>query len=49
VSDVPMTGGPTEVYNFQLLEEMPAGVYDYLWIRLHPSSYYPAAQAEVKK
>jgi hypothetical protein len=49
VSDVPMTGGPTEVYNFQLLEEMPGGVYDYLWIRLHPSSYYPAAQAEVKK
>jgi hypothetical protein len=46
VSDVPMTGGPTEVYNFQLLNELPAGVYDFLWVRLHPSSYYPAAQAE---
>ena len=49
VSDVPMTGGPTEVYNFQLLNELPAGVYDYLWVRLHPSSYYPAVQAEMKK
>jgi hypothetical protein len=49
VSDAPMTGGPTEVYNFQLLEELPAGVYDFLWVRLHPSSYYPAAQAEIKK
>ena len=42
VSDVPMAGGPTEVYNFQLLEDLPGGVYDYLWVRLHPSSYYPA-------
>lgn len=49
VSDVPMTGGPTEVYNFQLLNELPEGVYDYLWVRLHPSSYYPAAAAETKK
>lgn len=49
ISDVPMTGGPTEVYNFQLLNELPAGVYDYLWVRLHPSSYYPAVQAEMKR
>lgn len=49
VSDVPMAGGPTEVYNFQLLNELPAGVYDFLWVRLHPSTYYPALQAEMKK
>ena len=49
VSDVPMTGGPTEAYNFQLLDELPSGVYDYLWIRLHPSSYYPAVLAEKRK
>ncbi len=49
VSDVPMTGGPTEVYNFQLLNELPEGVYDYLWARLHPSSYYPAVLAETRK
>ncbi len=41
VSYVPKAGGPTEVYNFQLLEDLPEGVYDYLWVRLHPSSYYP--------
>lgn len=41
VSYVPMAGGPTEVYNFQLMEDLPEGLYDYLWVRLHPSSYYP--------
>jgi hypothetical protein len=41
----PKAGGPTEVYNFQLIDDLPAGVYDYLWLRLHPSSYYP----EVKR
>ncbi|MBZ5497056.1 MAG: hypothetical protein LAP85_11690 [Acidobacteriia bacterium] len=41
VSHVPQAGGPTEVYNFQLMEDLPDGVYDYLWLRLHPSSYYP--------
>lgn len=25
-------GGPTEVYNFQLLEDLPSGLYDYLWL-----------------
>lgn len=44
VSYVPMAGGPTEVYNFQLMEDLPEGLYDYLWVRLHPSSYYPAGQ-----
>jgi hypothetical protein len=42
VSYVPEAGGPTEAYNFQLMEDLPDGVYDYLWVRLHPSSYYPA-------
>jgi hypothetical protein len=41
VSYIPRAGGPTEAYNFQLMEDLPQGVYDYLWVRLHPSSYYP--------
>jgi len=41
VSYIPKAGGPTEVYNFQLLQDLPEGVYDYFWVRLHPSSYYP--------
>ena len=41
VSYLRKAGGPTEAYNFQLMEELPDGVYDYLWVRLHPSSYYP--------
>jgi hypothetical protein len=44
VSYVPKAGGPTEVYNFQLLGDLPEGVLDYLWVRLHPSSYYAAVQ-----
>jgi len=44
VSHVPMTGGPTEVYNFQLLNDLPDQLYDYVWLRLHPSSYYPLVQ-----
>lgn len=28
-------GGPTKVYNFQLKEDLPAGAYDYLWVRVH--------------
>jgi hypothetical protein len=44
VSFLPKAGGPTEVYNFQLIEDLPEGVYDYLWTRLHPASYYPAIQ-----
>ena len=42
VSYEPKAGGPTEAYNFQLMDDLPEGVYDYLWVRLHPSSYYPA-------
>ncbi len=41
VSYVPKAGGPTEVYNFQLMDDLPEGVLDYLWVRFHPSSYYP--------
>ena len=41
VSYLAKAGGPTEDYNFQLFDDLPAGVYDYLWVRLHPSSYYP--------
>ncbi len=41
VSFVPKAGGPTEVYNFQLMDDLPEGVLDYLWVRFHPSSYYP--------
>lgn len=41
VGYLPKAGGPTEDYNFQLFEDPPAGLYDYLWVRLHPSSYYP--------
>ncbi len=43
VSYVPKAGGPTEAYNFQLMDDLPKGVLDYLWVRLHPSSYYPDA------
>jgi hypothetical protein len=46
VSYLPKTGGPTEAYNFQLLEDLPAGAYDYLWVRLHPSSYPPTPRQE---
>jgi hypothetical protein len=41
VSYLSKAGGPNESYNFQLLQDLPEGVYDYLWVRLHPSSYYP--------
>jgi hypothetical protein len=41
VSYLPKAGGPTEDYDFQLFDDLPSGVYDYLWVRLHPSSYYP--------
>ncbi len=44
VGYTPKAGGPTEAYNFELIEDLPAGLYDYLWVRLHPSSYYPAVQ-----
>jgi hypothetical protein len=49
VSHVPKAGGPTEAYNFQLMEDLPPGVYDYLWVRLHPSSYYPEVTSEASR
>jgi hypothetical protein len=44
VSYAPKAGGPTETYNFLLMDDLPEGAYDYLWVRLHPSSYYPAVR-----
>jgi hypothetical protein len=44
VSYLPKAGGPAETYNFQLIVDLPQGAYDYLWTRLHPSSYYPEIQ-----
>ncbi len=44
VSYLPEAGGPDENYNFQLFEDLPPGLYNYLWVRLHPSSYYPEIQ-----
>jgi hypothetical protein len=49
VSYVPKAGGPTEAYNFQLMGDLPQGVYDYLWVRLHPSSYYPEVGSEASR
>lgn len=37
-------GGPTKVYNFQLKEDLPAQAYDYIWVRVYPSEYYPARE-----
>lgn len=34
-------GGPTKVYNFQLKEDFPVLAYDYLWLRVYPTKYYP--------
>lgn len=45
-SRVPRRGGPIELYNFELLVDLPEGAYDYLWVRLHPSRYYPETQAK---
>ncbi len=40
VSFLEKAGGPHESYDFQLIEDLPDGVYDFLWVHLHPSSYY---------
>lgn len=34
-------GGPTRAYNFELKEEFPALAYDYIWVRVNPSGFYP--------
>lgn len=31
--------GGLKAYNFQLREELPAGVYDYVWTRVYPSKF----------
>jgi hypothetical protein len=41
VGSVSTPGGPTEAYTFELMRDLPDGLYDYVWTRLHPSSYYP--------
>jgi len=48
VGYVPESGRPNESYDFQLMQDLPDGLYDYLWVRLHPSSYYPAIQPNSK-
>ncbi len=35
------TGGPTRAFNFQLKQDFPETAYDYLWLRLNPTDYYP--------
>jgi len=42
----PKAGGPTQVYNFQLLQDLPEAMLDYLWVRLHPSTYYPGVKRD---
>jgi hypothetical protein len=34
-------GAPTRVYNFELKEDFPALAYDYIWLRVYPTKYYP--------
>jgi hypothetical protein len=34
-------GGPTRVFNFELKGDFPATAYDYMWVRINPSDYYP--------
>jgi hypothetical protein len=36
-----VVGSEGGTYAFQLMEELPDAVYDYVWLRLHPSAYYP--------
>lgn len=33
--------GGLKAYNFQLREELPAGIYDYVWTRVYPSKFQP--------
>jgi hypothetical protein len=33
--------GPTKNFNFELKEDLPMRVYDYVWVRLNPSDFYP--------
>lgn len=41
VTDEKKLGGPTRTFRFQARETIPETVYDYLWVRLYGSSYYP--------
>ncbi|MBI4455551.1 MAG: hypothetical protein HY644_06590 [Acidobacteria bacterium] len=42
VTDEKKFGGPTRTFRFQLKEVLPESIYDYLWIRIYGSAYYPA-------
>jgi hypothetical protein len=42
-------GGPQKVYNFQLKAEFPAEMYDFLWVRIHPTNYYLRSNREVRE
>lgn len=33
--------GGLKAYDFQLREELPAGIYDYVWRRVYPSKFQP--------
>lgn len=41
VTDEKKLGGPTRTFRFQLKQPLPESIYDYLWVRVHGSSYYP--------
>ncbi len=41
-------GGPTKVFNFQLKENLPSRAYDYVWVRVYPSDFYPSERAAGK-
>lgn len=37
-------GGPTRTFHFQLKEPLPESAYDFLWVRIHGSSYFPSGR-----
>ena len=39
-------GGPMKVFNFQLKEDFPTRAYDYLWVRVNPSDFYPSIETK---
>lgn len=41
VTDEKKLGGPGRTFRFQAREAIAESIYDYLWVRLYGSSYYP--------
>ncbi|HEV8130940.1 MAG TPA: hypothetical protein VGQ81_06795 [Acidobacteriota bacterium] len=37
-------GGPTRTFRFYLKEALPDSAYDFLWMRIHGSSYFPSGR-----